>query len=55
MLLAGTAFSRLAGRGVRLNTLLAAGVGVVLVGTLAQVLLVLSVGRASGARGSRCS
>ncbi|MCX5371525.1 multidrug effflux MFS transporter [Streptomyces sp. NBC_00103] len=44
MLLAGTAFSRLAGRGVRLNTLLAAGVGVVLVGTLAQVLLVLSVG-----------
>ncbi|MGW6524269.1 multidrug effflux MFS transporter [Streptomyces sp. NPDC054962] len=44
MLLAGTVFSRLAGRGVRLNTLLAAGVGVVLVGTLAQVLLVLSVG-----------
>ncbi|WP_235034575.1 MFS transporter [Streptomyces sp. SLBN-115] len=44
MLLAGAVFSRLAGRGVRLNTLLAAGVGVVLVGALAQVLLVLSVG-----------
>ncbi|MFF3204261.1 hypothetical protein [Streptomyces sp. NPDC002962] len=44
MLLAGTVFSRLAGRGVRLNTLLTAGVGVVLMGSLGQVLLVLSVG-----------
>ncbi|MDQ0583987.1 multidrug effflux MFS transporter [Streptomyces rishiriensis] len=44
MLLAGAVFARLAGRGVRLNTLLAAGVGVVLAGALGQVLVVLSVG-----------
>ncbi|MDR6979975.1 DHA1 family bicyclomycin/chloramphenicol resistance-like MFS transporter [Streptomyces sp. 3330] len=44
MLLAGAVFSRLAGRGVRLNTLLSAGVGVVLAGALGQVLVVLSVG-----------
>jgi DHA1 family bicyclomycin/chloramphenicol resistance-like MFS transporter len=44
MLIAGAVFSRLAGRGVRLNTLLAAGVGVCALGALAQVLLVLTVG-----------
>jgi Bcr/CflA subfamily drug resistance transporter len=44
MLIAGAVFSRLAGRGVRLNTLLTAGVGICLLGTLAQVLLVLVVG-----------
>ncbi|MET7568514.1 multidrug effflux MFS transporter [Streptomyces sp. NPDC005492] len=43
MLLAGAAFSQLAGR-TRLNNLLVAGVGVAAVGALAQVLLVLTVG-----------
>ncbi|MFH8798300.1 multidrug effflux MFS transporter [Streptomyces sp. NPDC017936] len=43
MLLAGAVFSRLAGRR-RLDTLLAAGVAVCLLGALAQVLLVLTVG-----------
>ncbi|MFJ8107878.1 multidrug effflux MFS transporter [Streptomyces sp. NPDC096132] len=44
MLIAGAVFSRLAGRGVRLNTLLSVGVGISLVGALAQVVLVLAVG-----------
>jgi DHA1 family bicyclomycin/chloramphenicol resistance-like MFS transporter len=44
MLVAGAVFSRLAGRGVRLNTLLTAGVGLCLLGALAQVLLVVVVG-----------
>ncbi|WP_329342753.1 multidrug effflux MFS transporter [Streptomyces sp. NBC_01352] len=44
MLAAGAVFARLAGRGVRLNTLLAAGVGVSVLGALGQVLLVVSVG-----------
>ncbi|GAA4812706.1 multidrug effflux MFS transporter [Streptomyces ziwulingensis] len=43
ILLAGAVFSRLTGR-LRLNTLLSAGVGVVLLGALAQVLLVVAVG-----------
>ncbi|MFJ4616924.1 multidrug effflux MFS transporter [Streptomyces sp. NPDC088812] len=43
MLLSGAVFSRLAGR-LRLNTLLSAGVGVCLLGALAQVLLVVTVG-----------
>ncbi|MGW0333217.1 multidrug effflux MFS transporter [Streptomyces sp. NPDC003011] len=43
MLIAGAVFSRLAGR-VRLNTLLTVGVGVSLLGALAQVLLVVFVG-----------
>ncbi|KOG38564.1 multidrug effflux MFS transporter [Streptomyces resistomycificus] len=43
-LVTGTVFSRLAGRGVRLNTLLVAGVGVSLLGALGQVVLVLSLG-----------
>ncbi|MFI9547642.1 multidrug effflux MFS transporter [Streptomyces sp. NPDC052016] len=43
MLLAGAVFSRLAGRR-RLNTLLTAGVGVCLLGALAQVVLVVTVG-----------
>lgn len=43
MLIAGAAFSRLAGR-VRLNTLLTGAVVVAGVGALAQVLLVLTVG-----------
>ncbi|MFD8816914.1 multidrug effflux MFS transporter [Streptomyces sp. NPDC059627] len=44
MLAAGASFARLAGRGTRLNTLLAAGVGIALLGALAQVLLVETVG-----------
>ncbi|MCX4767792.1 multidrug effflux MFS transporter [Streptomyces sp. NBC_01275] len=44
MLVAGAVFSRLAGRGVRLNTLLTAGVGISLVGALAQVVQVMAVG-----------
>ncbi|MFG2938808.1 multidrug effflux MFS transporter [Streptomyces sp. NPDC048282] len=44
MLAAGAAFARLAGRGVRLNTLLSAGVGTALLGALAQVLLVTTAG-----------
>ncbi|WP_200302096.1 multidrug effflux MFS transporter [Streptomyces adelaidensis] len=44
MLLAGAVFARLAGRGVRLNTLLTAGICVSALGTLAQVLLVVTVG-----------
>ncbi|MFF3934999.1 multidrug effflux MFS transporter [Streptomyces phaeofaciens] len=43
MLVAGAVFARLAGR-VGLGTLLAAGVGVVVVGALSQVLVVLTVG-----------
>ncbi|MGX9890421.1 multidrug effflux MFS transporter [Streptomyces sp. NPDC002276] len=43
MLIAGAAFSQLAGR-VRLNTLLTAAVGVAGVGALTQVVLVLTVG-----------
>ncbi|MEV0741834.1 multidrug effflux MFS transporter [Streptomyces sp. NPDC050549] len=43
MLIAGAAFSRLAGR-VRLNTLLMAAVGVAALGALTQVVLVLTVG-----------
>ncbi|WP_043663395.1 multidrug effflux MFS transporter [Streptomyces xylophagus] len=43
MLIAGAAFSRLAGR-TRLNNLLVAGVGIAAVGALLQVLLVLTVG-----------
>ncbi|MER7184023.1 multidrug effflux MFS transporter, partial [Streptomyces hyaluromycini] len=44
MLAAGASFARLAGRGTRLNTLLSAGVGIALLGALAQVLLVVTVG-----------
>ncbi|MEU9450287.1 multidrug effflux MFS transporter [Streptomyces sp. NPDC048277] len=44
MLAAGALFARLAGRGVRLNTLLCAGVATALLGALAQVLLVLTAG-----------
>ncbi|MGW0580120.1 multidrug effflux MFS transporter [Streptomyces sp. NPDC002920] len=44
MLIAGAVFARLAGRGVRLNTLLTAGVGISLLGALAQVLQVVVVG-----------
>ncbi|MFG2957263.1 hypothetical protein ACGF5O_26510 [Streptomyces sp. NPDC048291] len=44
MLAAGAAFARLAGRGTRLNTLLSAGVGIALLGALAQVLLAVTVG-----------
>ncbi|WP_286248558.1 multidrug effflux MFS transporter [Streptomyces graminofaciens] len=44
MLVAGAVFSRLVARGVRLNTLLSTGVGVAVLGALAQVLLVLTVG-----------
>ncbi len=54
MLIAGAAFSQLAGR-VRLNTLLVGAVVVAGVGALAQVLLVLTVGRPSPAPGSPCS
>ncbi|MFK0150635.1 multidrug effflux MFS transporter [Streptomyces sp. NPDC090493] len=44
MLAAGACFARLAGRGTRLNTLLSAGVGIALLGALAQVLLLVTVG-----------
>ncbi|MEU6201692.1 multidrug effflux MFS transporter [Streptomyces sp. NPDC047061] len=44
MLAAGASFAHLAGRGTRLNTLLSAGVGIALLGALAQVLLVVTVG-----------
>ncbi|MFF4257763.1 multidrug effflux MFS transporter [Streptomyces sp. NPDC001663] len=44
MLIAGAVFSRLVGRGVRLNSLLTAGVCVAALGALTQVLLVLTVG-----------
>ncbi|MCL6733495.1 multidrug effflux MFS transporter [Streptomyces neyagawaensis] len=44
MLAAGASFARMAGRGTRLNTLLSAGVGIALLGALAQVLLVVTVG-----------
>ena len=44
MLFSGTLFSRLVRRGVRLNTLLTAGVGVAALGSLTQVLLVITVG-----------
>jgi DHA1 family bicyclomycin/chloramphenicol resistance-like MFS transporter len=44
MLIAGAVFSRLVARGVRLNSLLAAGLGLALLGALAQVLLVVAVG-----------
>ncbi|MCT9082376.1 multidrug effflux MFS transporter [Streptomyces fulvoviolaceus] len=44
MLIAGAAFSRLVGRGVRLNSLLTAGICVALLGALAQVVLVVAVG-----------
>ncbi|MGY5012519.1 phosphotransferase [Streptomyces sp. 900105755] len=44
MLAAGACFARLAGRGTRLNTLLSPGVGTALLGALAQVLLVTTVG-----------
>ncbi|MFF7468779.1 Bcr/CflA family efflux MFS transporter [Streptomyces sp. NPDC008092] len=44
MLAAGASFARLAGRGTRLNALLSAGVGIALLGALAQVLLVVTVG-----------
>ncbi|MFD4522677.1 multidrug effflux MFS transporter [Streptomyces sp. NPDC058470] len=44
MLLAGALFAQLAARGVRLNTLLTAGVCTAALGTLAQVLLVVSLG-----------
>ncbi|MBT2414351.1 multidrug effflux MFS transporter [Streptomyces sp. ISL-12] len=43
LLLAGFVFSRLAGR-LRLNTLISAGVGVVVLGALAQLLLVVTAG-----------
>jgi len=44
MLLAGALFSRLSGRGVRLNTLLTGAVCVAVLGGLAQVVLVVTVG-----------
>ena len=44
MLIAGAVFARLVGRGVRLNTLLTAGVCVAALGALTQVLLVLTAG-----------
>ncbi|MET7475594.1 multidrug effflux MFS transporter [Streptomyces sp. NPDC005648] len=44
MLLAGALFSRLVGRGVRLNTLLSGAVCVAVLGGLAQVVLVVLVG-----------
>ncbi|WP_030937236.1 multidrug effflux MFS transporter [Streptomyces sp. NRRL S-646] len=44
MLMAGMVFSRLVGRGVRLNTLLTVGVCVAAVGALTQVLLVVLAG-----------
>jgi Bcr/CflA subfamily drug resistance transporter len=44
MLIAGAVFAKLAGRGVRLNTLLTAGVCTAALGTLAQVVLVTTVG-----------
>ncbi|MFC8517206.1 multidrug effflux MFS transporter [Streptomyces sp. NPDC057257] len=44
MLIAGATFSRLVGRGTRLNTLLTAGIALAGLGALAQVLLVLTVG-----------
>lgn len=44
MLIAGAVFSRLAGRGMRLNSLLVIGLGVSALGALGQVLLVVSGG-----------
>ncbi|WP_316768329.1 multidrug effflux MFS transporter [Streptomyces sasae] len=44
MLAGGASFARLAGRGVRLNAMLSAGVGIALLGALAQVLLVVTAG-----------
>ncbi|MEU9151347.1 multidrug effflux MFS transporter [Streptomyces sp. NPDC048417] len=44
MLAGGATFARLAGRGTRLNTMLSAGVGIALLGALAQVVLVLTAG-----------
>ncbi|MEU6140544.1 multidrug effflux MFS transporter [Streptomyces sp. NPDC047081] len=44
MLIAGATFSRLVGRGTRLNTLLTAGIALAGLGALAQVLLVVTVG-----------
>ncbi|MFB6849649.1 multidrug effflux MFS transporter [Streptomyces sp. NPDC056373] len=44
MLVSGAVFSRLVQRGVRLNTLLTAGVGIAALGAVAQVLLVVTLG-----------
>ncbi|MFC9131245.1 hypothetical protein ACFT4A_30990 [Streptomyces sp. NPDC057099] len=48
MLISGSVFSRLVQRGVRLNTLLMAGVCVAALGALAQVLLVVTIGETLG-------